>query len=516
MAMARNNRPRASEEVAAAAALVGAAAVGGKFAWDTRAGSKRDAEQAFRLYQEEAIPDGIRRIARGQLDRAHDELRAAPKRKLGGAVHDTRKAFKRLRATVRLARGGIGDDTYRRENTAFRDAGRRLSGVRDASVLIETLNELEKASGDVFPTGATAGLRARLEYERKRALDSLHGDDALVAAVIGDIDQARTRTAAWTFETRTFDALEPGLRRIYRRGRKAMQRAQADPTNENLHEWRKRVKDLWHAEQILRPAAPKKMKKLAKRTHALADLLGDDHDLAELRLYVGRHRRGFNDRMAQVALLAVIERRRKELQRRAFRLGPQLYRRRPKRFVKAVGRAGRKRSWAQGGAAAKPNRMASVGREIERKFLVDGDVPLDPDDGESISQGYISIGADGSEVRLRAKGGKRTLGVKSGPARTRVEEEIELDRRCFESLWPLTEGRRIEKRRFVIPADGDLEIELDVYDGKLSGLIMAEVEFPSERDADEFQPPAWLGTDVTGDARYSNQSLAGRASPRRR
>jgi hypothetical protein len=44
------------------------------------------------------------------------------------------------------------------------------------------------------------------------------------------------------------------LRRIYRRGRKAMQHAQADPTNENLHEWRKRVKDLWHAEQILRPA----------------------------------------------------------------------------------------------------------------------------------------------------------------------------------------------------------------------------------------------------------------------
>ena len=92
-----------------------------------------------------------------------------------------------------------------------------------------------------------------------------------------------------------------------------------------------------------------------------------------------------------------------------------------------------------------------------------------------------------------------------------MEEEIELDQRCFESLWPLTQGRRIEKRRFLIPADGDLEIELDVYDGELSGLITAEVEFPSEREADEFQPPAWLGTDVTGDVRYSNQSLARRA-----
>jgi CHAD domain-containing protein len=169
--------------------------------------------------------------------------------------------------------------------------------------------------------------------------------------VIADIEQARTRTAAWTFEPLGFDALAPGLRRIYRRGRKAMQRAQADRTNENLHEWRKRVKDLWHAEQIVRPAAPKKMKKLAKRTHALADLLGDDHDLAELSMYVEWHPNGFDDRTAQLALMAVIDRRRKELQRRAFRLGRKVYRRSPKQFVQAVEREGRKRSWAQDRAA---------------------------------------------------------------------------------------------------------------------------------------------------------------------
>lgn len=150
--------------------------------------------------------------------------------------------------------------------------------------------------------------------------------------------------------------------------------------------------------------------------------------------------------------------------------------------------------------------------EIERKFLVDGELPADLDDypSEAISQGYLSIDPNGTEVRLRAKGDKRTLAVKSGPSRTRVEEEIELDEDCFESLWPLSEGRRIDKRRFVIPAGGELEIELDVYGGELAGLVTAEVEFPSERDADEFQPPAWLGSEVTGDARYSNQSLAER------
>ncbi len=159
----------------------------------------------------------------------------------------------------------------------------------------------------------------------------------------------------------------------------------------------------------------------------------------------------------------------------------------------------------------------SGGQEIERKFLIDGEVPLEPGDHpcERITQGYISVDSNGTEVRVRAKGGRHTLTVKSGPSRTRVEEEIEIDQRRFESLWPLTEGRRIEKQRFAIAADSEdnRSIEVDVYNGDLTGLITAEVEFPSEREADEFEPPSWLGTEVTGDPDYSNQSLAHRRHP---
>ena len=182
-------------------ALVGAAA-GGRFALNARAASKRD-EQEFRLYKEEAIPDGIRRVALGQLEQAGDQLRGASQRDLEGAVHDARKAFKRLRATVRLARGAIGEGTYGRENTAFRDAGRRLSGVRDASVLVETVDELGKVCGDVLLAGATVGLRGQLEEERKQALGSLRGDDSRVAAVIADLELAHCGV----------DVRDPGLGR---------------------------------------------------------------------------------------------------------------------------------------------------------------------------------------------------------------------------------------------------------------------------------------------------------------
>ena len=157
------------------------------------------------LARDETIPDGIRRVARGQLDQAHTELGQSPKRKLAAAVHDTRKSLKRLRTTVRLARGGIGEEIYRRENAAFRDTGRRLSGVRDASVMVETLHELEKFYGDELPRGAPDELHERFEEERKQALESLSADDGVLARVLASRRVRRTlvspaasgRTPAW-------------------------------------------------------------------------------------------------------------------------------------------------------------------------------------------------------------------------------------------------------------------------------------------------------------------------------
>jgi CHAD domain-containing protein len=325
-------------ELFGAAALAGAAAVGGKLAWDKLSANHAGSKDGFRLRADEAVEAGIRRIAGEQLEGAHAGLRRAPKRKLSGAVHDARKRLKRVRATVRLARGALGEEVYRRENTLLRDAGRRLAGVRDAAVLIETLDGLEKVAKAELPAGATTGLRRRLEREREQALRGLRDDQAKLGAVLSDLESARARAAAWPLRSSGFDALGPGLRRTYRRGRKAMRRAETQLTSENLHEWRKRVKDLWHALQILRLAAPNRMPKLARRAHRLADLLGDDHDLAQLRQYAMTHLDLFDDRAPLVALMRAIDRRRTQLQRQAFKLGSRLYSRRPKRFVKAVER----------------------------------------------------------------------------------------------------------------------------------------------------------------------------------
>lgn len=303
-----------------------------------------DTDHAFRLRRDERVPEGVRRIARGQLEDAQARLSEGASRLLGEPVHETRKSIKRLRACVRLSRDAIGARTYRRESAVLRMAGQRLAVARDSQVLVDTLDELERRFADELPSSLTNGLRERLEAEREGALATLRDDERTIDAVLGEIESVRAHTEEWTFETDGFDALRPGLRRIYRRGRKRTRRARKVPSSENLHDLRKRVKDLWHATQILRPIAPKRIKKLSKRAHRLADLLGHDHDLALLGDYADVNRQAFVDEAARERLLSVVERRRSVLQRKALKRAKRLYRRSPKRFVGAIERDWRKRA----------------------------------------------------------------------------------------------------------------------------------------------------------------------------
>lgn len=147
-------------------------------------------------------------------------------------------------------------------------------------------------------------------------------------------------------------------------------------------------------------------------------------------------------------------------------------------------------------------------REIERKFLVrklPDDLTAFP--SAELSQGYLVSLDDGLQVRLRKKNDQYSLTYKSGLGNVREEREVALTAEQFATLWPATEGKRLSKTRYEIPC-GDRVVEIDIYSGQHDGLVVAEVEFDDEASAINFDPPDWLGDDVTGDPRYSNQLLA--------
>jgi CHAD domain-containing protein len=298
-------------------------------------------DRAYRLRGDEPIADGIRRIARGQLLDAQQDLTSPPSGDAGKAIHATRKRLKRLRALVRLARGTIGDPTYAQENVAYRDAGRGLAAGRDAQVMLETLDALTHRAGDTLPERVTAPLRLRLKRECDEAIASQSG--AGLAATSSELERAFARTREWSFDGEDFAALTPGLKKIYRRGRKRMRAAQQDPSAEHLHAWRKRVKDLWYTTQIVQAAQPKRLKKIARRAHKLADLLGDGHDLHVLRDYVQAHPQCFEDDAAREQLVAAIDRRADKLCAKALKRGRTLYKRSPRKFARAIERGWRRR-----------------------------------------------------------------------------------------------------------------------------------------------------------------------------
>lgn len=146
--------------------------------------------------------------------------------------------------------------------------------------------------------------------------------------------------------------------------------------------------------------------------------------------------------------------------------------------------------------------------EIERKFLVSTMPDLSAASHSSLRQGYLTVPEDSVEVRLRQTDDTFILCVKSGEGIVRGEREIEISEAQFEMLWPQTEGRRVEKTRWTGQLDGGLRFELDIFAGDLAPLMMVEVEFSSETEANEFVAPDWFGRDVSHDKRFGNKSLA--------
>jgi len=183
-----------------------------------------------------------------------------------------------------------------------------------------------------------AKLRKRLVAERDRAVASALGDAAARADVVGELRAIRARACLWQLSDRPgIEILEPGLEHIYRQGRRRQRRAgRASAGGGNgdraraLHEWRKRVKDLRYAAEIL-----DRRGKLAQRADDLGETLGEEHDLTVLAALIRRQRLG---RKSRRTILKLIARRRAELRKRALRDGARLYGRRPKKLVRRVRR----------------------------------------------------------------------------------------------------------------------------------------------------------------------------------
>ncbi len=150
--------------------------------------------------------------------------------------------------------------------------------------------------------------------------------------------------------------------------------------------------------------------------------------------------------------------------------------------------------------------MSEKNIEIERKFLVKN-IPFELSSFKScyIRQGYIFTDP---VMRLRQKDESYFFTFKGTGQVKRVEFEFSLSYEQFSALWKKVDGNEIIKRRYFIPVGDRYTAELDIYEGKLLGFKNVEVEFNTEEEAMEFEPPEWFGEDISFKPEYANANIS--------
>ena len=286
----------------------------------------------YRFQSRERIDVGLRRVVREQIRGAAKDLsRRGPG--LHEGVHEARKRFKMIRAVLRLCRGSLGELTFALENTWYRDTGRRLSSVRDAVAMIECLDALRKRYGREMDPAVEAAVRAGLEARLAALAGDAAGLDDRCVEVKAGLAAALVRLRDWGLADRGFRTIGPGLERVYRQGRRGMRAAVEEPSDHNLHEWRKRAKDHWYHVRLMRNAWPKVMDAYRREMRVLTEALGMDHDLALLVPIVRDAPDAFGGSDGVRVFLDMAHRRRAELQDQARVVGRRIYAEKPRTLV---------------------------------------------------------------------------------------------------------------------------------------------------------------------------------------
>ena len=301
----------------------------------------------FRLQGGEPLGAGLKRLSLEAIDEAvagfydgEDVFREA--------VHTSRKATKRIRALLRLVRSEVGEKVYRHENASMRDTSRLLSEVRTSAVLVNGAQDIRDIYAPILATGTFDEVVQRLSSQRDRIEQRAMEDPNVVPRVVSNLERARQRYESWPADggarevygvgiRHQYRAIGPGLRRTHGRGCAEMVVAYRHPSPRAFHQWRKRAKYLKHQMEILTPLWPEVMVGMTLTLDRIAEVLGQDRDLAELLETLSNRPDICPNPLERSLMSALAEQRRSDLQTAARILGRRIYAEKPEAFSGRVG-----------------------------------------------------------------------------------------------------------------------------------------------------------------------------------
>jgi len=203
-------------------------------------------QHRYRIDVQKNFQTEIKRIITEQLSGVTSKIND-PEVEFDEKGHASRKHFKKIRAVWRLIRDDIGKKMYQSENVFYRDLGRKLAVMREVRVHLKTLKDMEEdhADEDSF-NQIQAYLQKRYASEKERVKQ-----EHILDQVTEQVELGKQRVIDLQLSNEIFNAFEKGIKRVYKKGTKALEAAKKDTSTENLHEWRKRVKYLWYHVRLL-------------------------------------------------------------------------------------------------------------------------------------------------------------------------------------------------------------------------------------------------------------------------
>jgi CHAD domain-containing protein len=283
---------------------------------------------AYAFKRKEPVSKAVQRIGCERIEHALECLEDSER---GEAIHCARKDIKKVRAVLRLVRGRIAKKKFRRLTRLLREAAAQLSAPRDAEAKTQAVRKLASHFKGQLAPGALRKVREEL---RKAADDAMkrfaqektsNNVGTALRRELKGFGELKVKGRGW-------NSIGPGVRAAYRAGRRAFRVARNDPSPENLHEWRKRAKDLWYHARLLEPVWPEQIGAMAGELETLGELLGDDHDLAVLHKEIEDRRIPESNPQEGETICGLLEQRRRDLQRDALALGARFYAEKPRAF----------------------------------------------------------------------------------------------------------------------------------------------------------------------------------------
>lgn len=283
---------------------------------------------AYRIREKDyTVEKAVRRIAREQLDKALDSL--DDRDDLAELIHDVRKRCKKLRALIRMVRPAFPD--FDEENAAFRDAAELLAGPRDAQVALETFDLIVKEAGGRLSPETFQVYRETLSRDAARPEEGETVRDKLDACR-DMLAKAHGRARKWKLDEDGWAAVGGGIEKTYARAYDMAKQVVEAGTDESYHQLRKRMKYHWHHTRLLEQIAPRDLRKRAKLSSDLTELLGQHHDLAVLEARLMQMVQP-SERRTVETLLTLSSRRRAILEDHSAELIKRLLHRSPKELL---------------------------------------------------------------------------------------------------------------------------------------------------------------------------------------